>query len=108
MHEESIVYSIGDRVELLMDNPDHNDELVQGTTGTVCNEDRGGEYWVPIRWDIMTRKGHDCDGECENGYGWNVPREYIMLVSQEIDDADIADIMEIQTMLGVGGVKNGS
>lgn len=112
MHEEQTVtlYSVGDRVELIDDCPDDNEDLVIGICGTVCDEDVGGrDVWVPVCWDIAVTRGHDCNGKCESGHGWNVPRSYIRLVSlADINDEDIADLAEIQTMLGIGGVCIGS
>ena len=86
-----------------LQHPDDNDELFVGVGGTVCGEDQGGSYWVPVCWDIMTERGHDCNGECEFGYGWNVSREDIVPEKiREIRDADIAELSDICSFIGIG------
>lgn len=60
-------FNIGDRVVLTTDNPDGNEDLVIGSTGTVITiTDRIGVYW-----DGEIEDGHDLDGICnEFGHGW--------------------------------------
>lgn len=91
----------GDRVVLLYDHPDNNEDLVYGCLGTVVSDERPDD-WVSIRWDDPINGGHTCDGLCEGGHGWNVPREQIKLAEdREINDEDIAAISDLFCFIGV-------
>lgn len=62
----------GDRVVLVVDHPDNNDDLYAGDCGTVLPYNYSGQpTWVSVVWDKNVN-GHDCSGQCNGGYGWNV------------------------------------
>ncbi len=69
-------FQIDDRVVLLIDHPDNNDDLSVGATGTVCDiwkrlDDEGPA--IGVEWDFQSRSFHRCNGSCADGYGWYVP-----------------------------------
>lgn len=64
-------FNIGDRVIAIVDSPADNASIHAGDAGTVCTQEYDG--WVGVSWDNPVDAGHDCDGECEYGYGWRVP-----------------------------------
>ena len=74
------MFKIGDRVRCLVDNPDNNDDIHVGSTGTVVLLD--GDI-IGVEWDEYV-VGHSCNGEAEFGYGWNVCKHEI-----ELDDDGI-------------------
>lgn len=97
---EQTPFLLGDRIMLVKDHPDGNMDLVVGARGYVCSEDRGN--WIPVCWDYEIEAGHDCDGECEDGHGWCVSHDDIVLEEiAEIDDEDIADDSELRLFIGI-------
>ena len=69
-----ISFHIGDRVVLLVNDPENNDNLKAGDIGTVCddsNPNRPGVCWG------RSVSGHDCSGNCEYGQGWYVSTRVI-------------------------------
>lgn len=88
-----MVFSPGDIVVLTKDHPDDNETLVAGCTGTVLRDqgDISLSNWVNVCWDKEIDGGHNCEGLCRHGYGWNVPREALRLFSlREIKKSDVA------------------
>lgn len=72
-------FQIGDVVQLLVDNPDNNEFLHAGDTGTAVYIDTyKGEYFIGVDWgrDI---EGHSCNACCEYGNGWNVDCDQLTL-----------------------------
>lgn len=65
-------FNIGDRVIAIVDSPADNASIHAGDAGTVCSTP---EYdgWIGVFWDNPVDGGHDCEGNCEFGYGWRVP-----------------------------------
>lgn len=61
-------FNLGDRVICLIDSPDGNSSIHKGSTGTICFVDN---FLVGVCWDSNVG-GHDCRGECEYGFGWNM------------------------------------
>lgn len=62
-------FQVGDRVQLLCDNPDRNGELRAGDIGVIVNiglSTRCGVDWLR---DVG---GHDCGERCPVGHGWYV------------------------------------
>jgi hypothetical protein len=101
--EPKFEYFIGQRVVLIADYPDGNQELVVGKTGTVCNTPyrSRGDVWVPIRFDERHRRGHDCNGTCERGHGWSTPSRFLAPIEDENDEIDAADETSVMDFLGV-------
>ena len=92
-------YAEGDRVRLLVDNPDDNLYLYAGATGTVvvCSKRAG------VRWDNFS-KGNALSGnltgdECRSG--WFVDDDMIELICADISDEDIADEAELFAFIGI-------
>ena len=56
-------YSVGDRVTLLVDNPDGATDLPAGTRGTVLCGDTGS-YDLYVSWDNWS-EGHNLSGWCD-------------------------------------------
>lgn len=57
-------YSVGDRVTLLVDNPDGAISLPAGSVGTVLCGDNGSTYDLYISWDNWA-DGHDLTNYCD-------------------------------------------
>lgn len=88
-------FQVGDRVISAVDCPCNNDNIKAGDTGVVCAVDISNSEpdWtvVSVRWDKYV-EGHDCDGHCESGFGWNVVSDDIELETPDtIPDADEVD-----------------
>lgn len=87
------MFQIGDRVESIVDHPALNADIVIGTQGVVC--ETSGSTVVGVRWDIMLRRGHSCDGRCDKGYGWRVFMNNIRLVPEQpfVEDESMDDLI---------------
>ena len=103
-----LFYSPGDRVVLIKDNPDRNPDLVIDCLGTVVTDTglarKNMADWVSVAWDKKVSNGHTCSNPdlCEDGHGWNVPREFIALCPAdppEPDDDSIANADDIMSFL---------
>ena len=77
------IFNVGDRVRLIVDSPDGNDDLMAGAEGTV--ECYGYEGTLGVRWDEFHSSLHSLDGNIDSGYGWYVFE----------DDVEPADAPEI-------------
>lgn len=55
------------------------DAVREGYEGTICKIYPKHADYVGIRWDKDVR-GHDCDGNCEKPYGWNLPTDRLELI----------------------------
>lgn len=99
-------FHIGDRVTLLEDHPDGNEDLYAGATGTVLvvydpdDVGMGDIPWVGVRWDDPIDGGHTLNGECEDEHGWNVSID-ILRPDEDIDDDCIADDASVMEFLGI-------
>ena len=86
-------FQVGDRVVYTSDSL--SDNLKVGDTGVVCTVE-GSDFnpdWmlVGVRWDRYV-EGHDCDGNCDFGFGWNVTNDEIELDQPDmVPDADKVD-----------------
>jgi len=102
-------FEVGDRVELLVDYPDGNDDLVRGCCGMVTEDSGGGERedsWVSVCWDIEVAGGHDTGWPdlCPQGHGWNVERSALAFIPAFDDrdtEYDLESEQELMSMLGV-------
>ena len=103
-------FEIGDRVELLVDYPDGNDDLVRGSMGCVT-EDQGDDVespdaWISVCWDKEISGGHDTGhpDRCPSGHGWNVDRTALAFIPSFDDrdtEYDLESEQELMSMLGV-------
>lgn len=96
-------FQIGDRVQLREDTfhkIDQNADLFPGLTGTVVAFYKTLE--VGVQWDLdsPSRICHSLDGSCDDGYGWWVPPEALLL-----DDTPevTVDPSALLTLLSKGG-----
>ena len=83
-------FQIGDRIEAVVDHIDGHGLLMTGDQGVIV-------YILPtgrlkVRWDRYIR-GHDCGGLCDNGYGWNVQPEDVVLVNVVDCSVDVSDFL---------------
>lgn len=87
------MFQIGDRVESIVDHPESSEEIVIGTQGVVC--ETSGSTVVGVRWDIMLRRGHSCNGRCDKDHGWRVHMNKIRLVSEQpfVEDESMDDLI---------------
>ena len=92
-------YAEGDRVRLLVDNPESNLYLHAGATGTVivCAK-RAGVKWDDFR-NGNSLSGHLTGDECHSG--WFVDDDMIELICADISDEDIADEAELFAFIGL-------
>ena len=102
---EAANFKKGDRVILTRDHPDDNEDLVAGCTGTVMTvyaQDYGDEdIWCGVWWDNKIERGHTLDDEsAPDGYGWNVPQEFLNR-DRDIDDDIIAGEDELFAFIGI-------
>lgn len=94
------MFDIGDRVRLLVDNPEGNKHLFVGSTGTVvvCGRRTG------VRWDDFNN-GNSLSGHLmgdEKKCGWFVNDDIIELIEiEDVDDEDIADEAELFAFIGI-------
>ena len=86
-------FQVGDRVVYTSDSLYGN--IKGGDTGVVCVVE-GSDFnpdWmlVGVRWDRYV-EGHDCDGNCDYGFGWNVTNDEIELeqpdMTPDVDEVD--------------------
>lgn len=83
-------FKVGERVIAIYDY----DEVQRFDTGTVCVDNSEGPG---VRWDKSSKYKHDCNGRCENGYGWFVPPYMVIRYgadSQEIEESEF-DLAEL-------------
>lgn len=109
-------YAVGDRVTLLVDNPDGNGLLFAGHQGTVVC---GSSTWnlILISWDGLTN-GHAGNGGCQcpsstqlppgNTTGWWVECNQIAPAPQGTCPADLnnsgaVDVQDLLILLGAWG-----
>lgn len=81
-----IEFKPGDRVVLVKSFA----HLKAGDTGVFVHEDEGSWPELGVRWDNEIRDGHDCAGNCEDGYGWYVPIGYLDFA----EPTDLGDLPE--------------
>ena len=81
-------FHVGDRVVSIVDTPCNNKNIKAGDTGVVCEIH---DWGVGVRWDHCV-DGHDCDENCDWGFGWNVSYDEIELQQPDmVPDADEVD-----------------
>lgn len=92
-------YKVGDRVRCVVDAPDGREELTSGCMGTVVGMFKLDDIIVyKVRWDAYIR-GHDCNGLCDKGYGWNVYEDEIELADDTPCDIKIEfDASELNSL----------
>ena len=88
-------FQVGDRIISAVDCPCNNEDIKIGDTGVVCviETSEFGPDWrgVGVRWDKCVG-GHDCDGNCDFGFGWYVYSDEIELQQPDmIPDEDEVD-----------------
>ena len=98
------MFKKGDRVVLIENDPDDNEDLYIGSTGTVMtidDDDPEADPWVGVWWDEEIERGHTLnDNSCPPGYGWTVPQS-ILKLDPEIDESLIAGEAELLAFIGI-------
>ena len=56
---------------------DYERRKVGGLYGTIVDYIDNESYNVGVKFDTFV-SGHSCDGNCEKGYGWYVPRSHLV------------------------------
>ena len=69
---------VGGRVIGIKDYMNRN---LVGLKGTILRIGNSISSTIHIRWD-KDMDGHDCDGLCKDGYGWEVHNRHIRLLPQ--------------------------
>ena len=97
LHAMESRFCLGDRVVLLVDNPDGQKHLLAGHTGYICKvysveEERNNMWRFGVSWDNFT-DGHNCHGSCDGYSGWKVGAWQIMHEEEqeqfEFDEEDL-------------------
>lgn len=93
----------GDRVVLVEDHPDDNDDLIIGCTGTVMTTWDEDDPWCGVWWDEKIERGHTLRGDvAPPGYGWNVSASVLRLLPEkEIPEEDIQDEEGLKILIGL-------
>lgn len=73
------MFSVGDRVQCV-EQHDGNRYIV-GKIGTVKYTKSNYNH---IEFDERIPHGHDCARTCRYGYGWGIPDEKLILLSEDI------------------------
>ena len=96
-------FNIGDRVYSLCNNLQFNPLINEGDTGTICGSHARGDDQIVyhICWDKDVG-GHSCDGECEEGHGWNTFGDKIAPYSDEKYEPASKEQIEILLNPGEG------
>ncbi len=91
-------FYVGDRVVLITDRPDCNEDMHPGLTGTVVQLDDQEQDCprIGVAWDREIG-GHSCDNNCESGFGWYVDESDIQ---PETDDTEPAAFSELREFIG--------
>ena len=85
-------FQVGDRVRIISD---HNTSRFQiGDTGTVCNVLDDNSCNIGVASDAPSG-GHHCDGTCQMGYGWWVPRRHLELIEEESVEDELVDLDDL-------------
>ncbi len=81
-------YEVGDRVQLLQDDPGGNIVLRVNDIGTVV--DTFLPHGVGVCWDVERNADflHSCDNHCDFGYGWYVNPDLIAPIEETVIDLD--------------------
>lgn len=87
-------YSVGDRVQAIVNHPDNNSSILAEDTGTVCNISAVSS--IGVEWDKPVSGGHSCDHTCEDGFGWYVDKDEIALCGKDdVEDIDEDSFLQI-------------
>lgn len=86
-------FQIGDRVEIMVNNPSNNPYIWSGDVGII----RGfGTSQCAVELDHFV-SGHAGDGSCQEGYGWFISPKNLRLYKErpeeDIDEKSFLDIL---------------
>lgn len=82
-------YYVGQRIEVVVNHPDDNEELIIGDRGTIKRVMSNLTYAVSVEFDRPISGGWDCNGYCKHGYGWNLEEGQFIIIVEEEDDSEI-------------------
>ena len=87
------MFQVGDRVILIVDNPDNNACLNAGDTGVVMSiSDGPTDQRVGVKWDDF-HDGHSLNGRCDYGEGWFVWPHEVMSFEEDDTEIDLSDLL---------------
>lgn len=76
---------------------------VDGDTGTICGIlSEAPARIFHVKWDREIKGGHDCDGNCKFGYGWNVSARMIRVIDETCHDYEPPTPNDLRGLLGIG------
>ena len=97
-------FQVGDHVSVVTEFGLCNDSIHEGDTGFVCDIVSWSKTVVGVAFDKCI-DGHNCDGTCENGHGWFIGVDNIMLSEHDEDNQCNVSEKEVENFLmGVIGV----
>ena len=104
-------FAVGDRVSAAVDHPAQNDTLMCGDMGTIIKFDPGGDLPIGVCWDRYITAGHDLDDlyddeydddiRCDDGHGWWVTSNDIVVVVDGSDAFEVESADILAEFLGV-------
>ena len=102
-------FKVGDRVVMVGNYYEYDAGLglkgggtVDGDTGTICGILSEAHGIFHVRWDRKIKGGHDCDGHCNFGYGWNVSARMIRVIDETYHDYEPPTSNDLRGLLGIG------
>lgn len=93
-------FTVGDRVESIVECPESNKLIHVGSTGLVVSTTTTG--WVRVSWDDHVC-GHDCFGKAQGGHGWSVLDREIRRIEVDGDEPLEIDIAALLKDIRRGG-----
>ena len=80
-------------------DPTHH--VKAGEIGIVCDYKKFSDGCdIGVRWEKRILGGHDCSGNCGNGYGRYVPHSSLLLVDLDLGSIEMSD-QDFDFLLGI-------
>lgn len=100
-------FKVGDRVVMVGNYYDYDSGFldlgtIDGDTGTICGILSEEHEIFNVKWDRKIMGGHDCDGNCKFGYGWNVSARMIRVIDETYHDYEPPTPNDLRGLLGIG------
>lgn len=103
-------FKVGDRVVMVGNYYEYDASLgfmegcgtVDGDTGTICGILSEAHGIFHVKWDRKIKGGHDCDGNCKFGYGWNVYARMLRVIDETYHDYEPPTPNDLRGLLGIG------
>ena len=99
-------FRVGDRVVMVGNYYEHESGFVglgtvDGDTGTICGIFSEAHGIYHVKWDRKIKGGHNCDGHCKFGYGWNVSERMIRVIDETYHDYEPPTPNDLRGLLGI-------